>query len=76
MHEMPRLIPAVALALPGCRSAAPPSAAAITGPATPDSGAVRRDIAYLASDALEGRGTGTPGNDSAAAYIARRFAAR
>jgi hypothetical protein len=32
------------------------------------------DIAYLASDALEGRGTGTPGNDSAAAYIARRFA--
>ena len=33
------------------------------------------DVRYLASDALEGRGTGTPGNDSAAAYIARRFAA-
>ena len=33
-----------------------------------------RDIRVLASDALEGRGTGTPGNDSAAAYIARRFA--
>jgi hypothetical protein len=32
------------------------------------------DIAYLAADRLEGRGTGTPGNDSAAAYIARRFA--
>ncbi len=32
-----------------------------------------RDIRYLASDALEGRGTGTAGNDSAAAYIARRF---
>lgn len=31
-------------------------------------------MAYLASDALEGRGTGTAGNDSAAAYIARRFA--
>ena len=37
-------------------------------------GAIRSDIAYLASDALEGRLTGTPGNDSAAAYIARRYA--
>jgi hypothetical protein len=33
-----------------------------------------RDVRYLASDQLEGRGTGTAGNDSAAAYIARRFA--
>jgi len=41
----------------------------------PDSLAIRRDIAYLASEALEGRYTGTPGNDSAAAYIARRYAA-
>jgi hypothetical protein len=32
-----------------------------------------RDVRHLASDALEGRGTGTAGNDSAAAYIARRF---
>jgi hypothetical protein len=40
-----------------------------------DGRAIQADIAYLASDALEGRGTGTPGNDSAAAYIARRFAA-
>jgi len=40
---------------------------------TPDTIAIRRDIAYLASDALEGRGTGTAGNDSAAAYIARRY---
>jgi hypothetical protein len=40
----------------------------------PDTGALIRDVRYLASDALEGRGTGTPGNDSAAAYIARRFA--
>ena len=41
----------------------------------PDSLGIRRDIAYLASDALEGRYTGSPGNDSAAAYIARRYAA-
>src|SRR5699024_6825701 len=36
---------------------------------------IRADVAYLADDRLEGRGTGTPGNDSAAAYIARRYEA-
>jgi peptidase M28-like protein/PDZ domain-containing protein len=41
---------------------------------TPDSARVRGDIEYLASDALEGRGTGTPGNDSAAAFAAQRYA--
>jgi peptidase M28-like protein/PDZ domain-containing protein len=41
----------------------------------PDSLAIRRDVFYLASDALAGRLTGTAGNDSAAAYIARRYAA-
>jgi aminopeptidase YwaD len=40
-----------------------------------DSLAIRRDIEYLASPALSGRLTGTAGNDSAAAYIARRYAA-
>src|SRR5687768_14322551 len=39
-----------------------------------DPARVRSDIAYLADDALEGRGTGTPGNDSAAAYAASRYA--
>ena len=57
--------------LAGCRTAEPRRAA----PVAPDSAAVLRDIAYLASDRLEGRGTGTPGNDSAAAYLARRYAA-
>ena len=42
------------------------------GPA-PDSLRIRADIAYLASDRLEGRRAGTPGNDSAAAYIVRRY---
>ncbi|HVX39566.1 MAG TPA: M28 family peptidase [Gemmatimonadaceae bacterium] len=41
----------------------------------PDSLAVRRDIDYLAGPALAGRLTGTPGNDSAADYIARRYSA-
>jgi aminopeptidase YwaD len=40
-----------------------------------DSARIRADIEYLASDALEGRGTGTAGNDSAGAYAARRFGA-
>ena len=31
-------------------------------------------IRYLASDRLLGRGTGTPGYDSAARYVAERFA--
>ena len=39
-----------------------------------DSARMLADISYLASDRLEGRLTGTPGNDSAAAYIAKRFA--
>jgi aminopeptidase YwaD len=55
--------------LAGCSSQAPT-------PATqPDSLAIRRDIEYLASPALEGRLTGSPGNDSAAVYIARRYKA-
>lgn len=40
----------------------------------PDSVAIRADVRYLASPALRGRLTGTPENDSAAAYIARRYA--
>ena len=43
------------------------------GSAVADSAAIRRDISYLASDKLEGRLTGTPGNDSAAAFIAQRY---
>jgi hypothetical protein len=54
----------------GVRSAPSPSTLA-----APDSLSIRRDIEYLASPALAGRLTGTPGNDSAAAYIARRYAA-
>jgi len=54
----------------GCRA----SGAHPVPATTPDTAMLMRDVRYLASDALEGRGTGTPGNDSAATYIARRFA--
>jgi hypothetical protein len=43
------------------------------GLAVADSAAIRNDIAYLSSDKLEGRLTGTAGNDSGAAFIARRY---
>jgi hypothetical protein len=48
------------------------SAAAQGGSAAPDTARLGRDVRFLASDALEGRRTGTPRNDSAAAYNRRR----
>jgi hypothetical protein len=42
--------------------------------AVQDTALINRDITYLASEALEGRGTGTAGNDTAAAYISREYA--
>ena len=43
------------------------------GSARPEADRIRRDIAYLADDRLDGRGTGTAGNDSAASWLARRY---
>ncbi|HEX4933681.1 MAG TPA: M28 family peptidase, partial [Gemmatimonadaceae bacterium] len=57
--------------LGGCHGGTAPTPA----PAVPDSARLAADVAFLSSDALEGRRTGTPGNDSARAFIARRFAA-
>ncbi|HWP01923.1 MAG TPA: M28 family peptidase [Gemmatimonadaceae bacterium] len=66
--ELPLLC--LALLLAGCRSAphSTPEPAA-------DATAIGRDVRFLASDALDGRRTGTPGNDSAAAYLERRLQA-
>ena len=36
---------------------------------------IRQDVKYLSSDELEGRGTGAPGGELAAQYIAKGFAA-
>ena len=62
---------ALSLVLAACASVGSRNA----GPAGADSARIRSDIEYLASDALEGRGTGTAGNDSAAAFAARRYRA-
>jgi hypothetical protein len=61
------------LAFAACKSSPTTTATTRDDRATPDTLAIRRDVEHLASDALEGRGTGTAGNDSAASYIARRF---
>ena len=50
-----------------------PALGTLSTTAHADSTVIRRDIEFLASDQLEGRLAGTPGNDSAAAYLARRY---
>ena len=52
-----------------------PHSARLQDAVAPSADDMRRDVFYLASPGLEGRRVGTPGNDSAAAYIARRFRA-
>lgn len=54
----------------GCHTGFRSSPVVLTTPAADQ---MRSDVTYLASEALEGRGTGTPGNDSAAGFIARRY---
>lgn len=63
--------PLLALALfAGCRTLERGAAAG-----TPDADRLLADITYLADDRLEGRGTGSAGNDSAAAWLGRRHGA-
>jgi len=68
LHRSAALALGLAAALGGCRSASRSGS-----PAGDPVASLGRDVRFLASDALEGRATGTAGNDSAAAYIARRF---
>ena len=61
---------AAVFALVSCRTGGDPllRAAPVANPTF-----LARDVSFLAGDALEGRGTGTAGNDSARAWIARRM---
>ncbi|WP_375270576.1 M28 family peptidase [Sphingomonas sp.] len=56
-------------------TATAPTAARATTPRTAQEAAIRAHVAYLASDALEGREAGSAGFNTAADYVARQFAA-
>jgi hypothetical protein len=60
------------LAAQACTSV-PPSSAGLSGDEAISANEIREHVNYLASDALEGRGSGTSGADAAASYIAREF---
>jgi hypothetical protein len=55
-------------------AATAPAGATMAAAATITPEDMRERIAFLASDALKGRDTPSPGLDTAAAYIAREFA--
>ncbi len=63
---------AALLLIAACKTAETGGAAK---PLAADADRIQRDIVWLADDQRDGRGTGTAGNDSAAAYIARRHEA-
>src|SRR5437867_2862878 len=65
--------PALVLLAAGLR-AAPPKAAEVSNPEI-TAAEVRAHIQYLASDELQGRASGTHGNDLAADYLGSRFRA-
>jgi len=66
---MPRISPVAAAILVALLGGTSP----LQGQAAGSPERVLKDVQYLASDALEGRWIGSPGADSAAAYLARRF---
>ena len=69
-----RLLAGGALLLSACSSRTADDPARVV-PATVGAAELRADIAWLSADARLGRATGTPGLDSAAAFVARRHAA-
>lgn len=71
------VLPLLLVSLGACASGATSGTSAAPTPAPTaanDAATIAGDIGYLADPRLEGRGTGTPGNDSAAAYLVRRYA--
>jgi hypothetical protein len=71
-HTSRLVLGACVCTIAGCTSPARPAPS--LAPVS-DSAAIAADVSYLASPALAGRLIGTRGNDSAAAYIARRYQA-
>ena len=63
-----------ALIVAACAHPSPPAAASAAPNSRSEVVRLRTDIEYLASDRLAGRRAGTPGSDSAADFVASRFA--
>jgi hypothetical protein len=63
-----------ALIVAACAHPSPPAATPAAPSSRPDVVRLRNDIEYLASTRLAGRRAGTPGSDSAANFVASRFA--
>ncbi len=70
----PGLAGVIVLAAALTASAAPPPASSLRNPEI-TAAEVTSHVRYLSSDELQGRGSGTKGNDRAAEYIAARFKA-
>jgi len=70
-HILPRRAWLPLIAAVACRSTTPE----IAPSAPPAPGGIAADVAYLAGPAFAGREAGTPGNDSAAVFLARRYQA-
>ena len=66
-HLVPRCAALALVAVAACATAAP-----LVRPSLKPAG-IAGDVAYLASAALAGRESGTPGNDTAAVFLARRL---
>ena len=70
---MKRLWLTGALLIAACGALPAQKQAATTPAAVFDAAQIKSEIAYLASDELRGRGSGEPGNEKAAQYVAQAF---
>lgn len=68
------LMAGAAVLIIGCMSTADVAVTPLPASDPVSAAEIERDMNFLASDALEGRLTGTEGYDKAAAYVAERFA--
>ena len=73
---MKRLLLTGALVIAACGALSAQNQTPTTPNTTFDAAQIKSEIAYLASDELRGRGSGEPGNEKAAQYVAQAFQRR
>jgi aminopeptidase YwaD len=72
-REMKRLLLTGALVIATCGALSAQKQTPATTNTAFDAAQIKSEIAYLASDELRGRGSGEPGNEKAAQYVAQAF---